>query len=76
MNNGNNYPVYVESAELDNSFDSEFQNTLYMMQEGINDVIQSITSNKNFSEEEQWGYHSDPKQNVKNNLKGILKWKN
>lgn len=48
MHDGTKCPVFVRSAEIDSNFDTDSQNTIYMMQEGINDVIQSITSNENY----------------------------
>lgn len=51
MHEDTKYPVFVRSAEIDNTLDDTTKNTLYMMQEGINNVIQSITSNENYLEE-------------------------
>lgn len=50
MHNDTKYPVFVRSSEIDNTLNQNSQNTIYMMQEGINNVIHSITSNENFLE--------------------------
>ena len=50
MHNDTKYPVFVRNSEIDNSLNQNSQNTIYMMQEGINNVINSITSNENFLE--------------------------
>lgn len=51
IHNNEKCPVFVRSAEVDDISDRDLQNTIYMMQEGINSVIDSITSNENFSVE-------------------------
>ncbi len=51
MHEDTKYPVFVRSADIDKTLDDTTKNTLYTMQEGINNVIQSITSNENYLEE-------------------------
>lgn len=45
------FSVDVNSVETDGTWTQEEKNLLMSMNEGVNDVISSVTSNENFSEE-------------------------